>query len=126
MIKRIILIDDDLDFTDACRNFLESAGYEVFVENSENNVLLKICQINPNLIILDVVMDSKRSGFDIAEKINSDDTLRNIPLIFLTGYFKKNDMLDQENEMKKKWLNVKEVLDKPIKPAVLLETIKRI
>jgi len=126
MVKSILIVDDDLDFVDACRNFLEAAGYKVSSETSEDKVLARIGSFMPQLILLDLVMQTETSGFDIAHKINQDQNLRFIPIIFLTGYFKRADLINKENKILEKWSNVKAVLSKPVKPTTLLEAIKKI
>jgi len=126
MIKRILIVDDDVDFVDACRNFLEAAGYEINCETLEVKVLAAIRVFMPQLILLDVAMKTETSGFDIADKINQDKELRSIPIMFLTGYFKRANLINRENKILEKWSNVKVILSKPVKPTTLLEAIKKV
>ncbi|HNV85974.1 MAG TPA: response regulator [Candidatus Omnitrophota bacterium] len=125
MIQKILMIDDDVDFTEACRNFLEVAGYEVDCESDENLAVEKVGAFKPDLIFLDVLMKTEQGGFEIADRICGDETLRKVPIVFLTGYFRKKLLTDRENEVIGKWDNVKGVLDKPVKPAALLEMVKK-
>ena len=126
MIKKILMIDNDLDFIEACRNFLEATGYEVESEHREEHAVGKILSFRPDLILLDVVMDTEKSGFDIADTIQAREELKDTPVVFLTGYFKKTGLLDQQNDIFSRWKNVKQVLDKPVKPAILLDIVKKI
>jgi len=126
MAKRILIIDDDHDFSDACANLLEASGYESGYENEETKAMRKIQDFKPDLIILDVVMKSETSGFKAAGDIYADEKLKGIPILFLTGYFKKAALMDKEKELIKKWPNVKGVLGKPVKPAVLLSSINKV
>ncbi|MCM8769512.1 MAG: response regulator [Candidatus Omnitrophica bacterium] len=125
MIKQILIVDDDQEFAEACCNFLEAAGYIVGYETDERKVLEKVRQGKPDLILLDVVMKEENSGFKLAEALSADQDFQRIPVIFLTGYFKKAEANEQE-EYLKKWPNVRAILDKPVKPAVLMEVIQKL
>ena len=120
-----LIIDNDYDFIEACKNFLESAGYEVAYEQKESEAIAQIEQINPDVILLDLVMDTSQSGLIIAEKIKANRRLCSIPIIFLTGYFTDAGLPEKEKEIIAKWSNVRKVLDKPVKPAVLLEALQK-
>ena len=126
MVKKILIIDNDVEFNEACKNFLQVTGYAVAYEQRESEAIKRIEEYNPDLILLDIFMDTKESGFDIATKINANDKLRKIPIIFLTGYFMQSGLLDKEGEITKKWDNVVKILDKPVKPETLLRAIKQI
>jgi DNA-binding response OmpR family regulator len=53
--EKILIIDDDDDLVHALRLPLEAAGYEVFRAASGNEGLKKVKEVNPDLIILDVL-----------------------------------------------------------------------
>jgi len=124
MKKKIMLIDDDRDFADACENLLDAAGYEVICLNTEVMAVVAIFSFMPDLVILDVMIETETGGFTIADRICEHDSLRLIPVIFLTGYFKKGIFTGKEDEKIKRWANVKAVLDKPVRPMMLLDTIR--
>jgi CheY-like chemotaxis protein len=126
MIKRILMVDDDLDFIEACRNVLEAEGYQVAQETHGQAVFSRIQETLPDLVLLDVLMQNQMVGFEVADKMFQEETLRTIPVIFLTGYFKRVTLTDKESEMIQSWTNVKGVLDKPVKPAILLELIRQV
>lgn len=126
MIKKILLVDDDSDFTEAVKNFLEAANYIVDIENQDDKAIEHLKASSPDLVLLDVLMTRETSGFEIAEKMNLDEELKKIPIIFLTAYFKRTGLTDQEEEIVKKWKNVKYVLDKPVKPSILLGVIQKL
>jgi chemosensory pili system protein ChpA (sensor histidine kinase/response regulator) len=125
MAIKVLIIDNDYDFIEACKNFLEAAGYAVAYEQKELEAIAQIERVKPQVILLDLVMDTAQSGLIIAEKINADQRLRSIPIIFLTGYFTDARLLDKEKEIVAKWSNVRKVLDKPVKPAALLDALQK-
>lgn len=125
MAIKVLIIDNDYDFIEACKNFLEAAGYEVAYEQKELEAIVQLERVNPQVILLDLVMDTAQSGLIIAEKIDANPKLRRIPIIFLTGYFTGAGLPEKEKEIVAKWANVRKVLDKPVKPAVLLEALQK-
>ncbi|MDD5439784.1 MAG: response regulator [Candidatus Omnitrophica bacterium] len=126
MIKKILLVEDDLDFIEACRNLLEAAGFTVEEEPLADKVMAKVKEFAPDLIILDVLLQKERKGFDIAEALAGDELLCRIPVIFLTGYFKRMVGGADRDDLRRRLKNVKDVLDKPVKPSVLLDTIRSV
>ena len=126
MAKKILIIDDDMDFVEACQNMLEAAGYEVECETVFENALDRTTETNPDLLLLDILMENKVIGFDIADAISRDEKLKHIPVIFLTGYFRRTNTVERESESLKRWGNVRSIIDKPVKPSVLLEAIKQV
>lgn len=124
MTKRVFIVDDDADFCRACVHFLSVQGYEVGCRDSEQGVVEAVKEFKPDIIFLDMVMKTRTSGFAMAETIYADTALRTIPLFFLTGYFKKAALAEQEREILRKWPNAKGIIDKPVKPGVLLELIR--
>lgn len=123
---KILIVDDDPDIALATRLCLESAGYEVFeAHNSETG--LEIIQNNhPDLIILDVMMDSTTEGFQMALTLRSPDpnsdyrAYSNIPIIMQTSIHSTTPVRfapDQD------YLPVDKFLDKPVEPEELLKVV---
>jgi CheY-like chemotaxis protein len=103
--KKILLVDDDKDFIAAQGAMLKHAGYEVFFAHSGSEGFLKAKEVMPDLIILDVNMESFNAGFDLNRQIRKDKNLLNIPIIMLTGietYPISSHILDMYNAMKEK------------------------
>ena len=83
-MKRILMVDDDRDFCEATAIFLESKGYEVTVAYDGKEGLEKIRTIQPDLVILDVMMP-EMNGYDVCVIMKADSNLKKIPVILLTG-----------------------------------------
>jgi CheY-like chemotaxis protein len=62
-MAKILIIDDDPDIVLAVRLCLQGAGHEVFDARNSAEGLRKLEAIKPDLIILDVMMDSATEGF---------------------------------------------------------------
>ncbi len=122
MAKRILIIDDDFDFTEAISRLLESKGYKVLSANNGSDGLNLAKKENPDLILLDVMMDTDTEGFDIARKLHQDSQTTNVPVIIVTG-IRREMNISFGFEPDDKLLPVRKVLEKPLKPEVLLEVI---
>ncbi len=83
--KKILLIDDDCDFITAISTMLKNYGFKTELAYSADEGYQKTKAFKPDLIILDVHMETNNAGFDLNKKIRIDDEVRSIPVIILTG-----------------------------------------
>ncbi|MDD5156018.1 MAG: response regulator [Candidatus Omnitrophica bacterium] len=67
----------------------DEAGYNVYSMNTGDGVLDKLNQVNPDLIILDLVLPHE-SGFQVAKEIKSSPKYKNTPIIATS--LKKDDI----------------------------------
>ena len=81
--KRILVVDDEIEFVKAIQIRLEQADYEVLTAYDGEKGLEKAKQCKPDLIILDILMP-KMTGGDVAAVLKMDKELSHIPIIFLT------------------------------------------
>jgi CheY-like chemotaxis protein len=124
MANKVLVIDDDPEFVDAVVNVLDARGYEVDSAPNGKIGLAKAKERKPDIILLDVMMTTKSEGFDVAREIHKDEQLKNVPVILVTGV-KKEMNLPFGFEPDEMWLPVKGVLEKPVKPDVLLKTVEQ-
>ncbi len=83
--KKILVIDDDFDFSALVRTkLLETGKYEVLVENQGLLGVDAARRFKPDLILLDVVMPDL-DGPEIAEQISKEKDVAHIPIVFLTS-----------------------------------------
>ena len=79
---KILLVEDDQNFGDVLRSYLEMNDYDVTLANDGIKGLESYHSGNYDLCILDVMMPRK-DGFAVAREIREKDT--SIPIIFLTA-----------------------------------------
>ena len=121
---KILLVDDDPDFVEATRTVLESVPYEVVVARDGDEALDMVGQVQPDLILLDIIMPTK-DGFLVCEKLKSDSKLWHIPVIMLTSLSQRISETAysvQDGMM----LEADDFIDKPVRPAELLARIARL
>ena len=84
-MKKIILIDDDQDLLRSFQVALENQGFSISTaENSKKGFEL-LQEENPDLLVLDVMMDTDLEGYNLLHKIKKDPRYRELPVILLTG-----------------------------------------
>ena len=123
MAYRVLIVDDDPEFTEAVTNVLDAKGYDVDSAPNGKIGVAKAKEQKPDIILLDVMMTTKSEGFDVAREIHKDEKLRNVPVIIITGV-RKEMSLPFGFEPDETWLPVKGVLEKPVKPEVLLKAVE--
>jgi CheY-like chemotaxis protein len=102
------------------RRNLEATGkYEVREENSGALAYATAQQFQPDLIVLDVVMPDVDGG-DVAAKIQDDESLKHIPIVFLTAILKK-----EEAESTGSDIGGRTFLAKPVKVDDLIACIEK-
>jgi len=124
MAKKILIVDDDADLVEAITSLLESKGYEVISALNGQEGFQKAKAQNPDLMLLDVMMTKKTEGFDVARNIKNDEATKSIPVVMITG-IRKDMNLPFSFEPDDDFLPAKAVLEKPVKPDKLIETVEK-
>lgn len=89
-MKKILVVDDEIDLCEILRFNLENEGYEVDTAHSAEEAL-QILSDQHDLILLDVMLEGM-SGYQMANKLRTE--LKNsIPIIFLTAKNTENDLI---------------------------------
>jgi len=128
---KVLVIDDDLDLVEGIRITLEANNYEVLSAKNGTEGLRLIKEIHPDLIILDVMMDTVTEGFQVSYQLRSRDPqseyreYSHIPILMLTGISQKTDMKFSP-EADEDYLPVEEFMEKPIRFEALLEKVKKL
>ena len=123
MLKKILIIDDDIDLIEAMRMTLENAGFDVIDAQDGEKGLEKIENEKPDLVILDVMMRTQDEGFHIAYKIRSNNETVDLPIIMLTAVGQETGFVFDKNR-DEDFLPVNEFVEKPVNPESLIELVK--
>jgi len=83
--KKILIVDDEKDFTEMIRWNLEATGrYEVRSESKGAKALAAAREFRPHLILLDIIIPDMDGG-EILFQLKNDAVVKDIPLVFLTA-----------------------------------------
>lgn len=95
-VKKILIVDDEVDVLANLSKILDRAGYTVLsTDKGKEAVFIAASQV-PDLILLDIVMPDMY-GEDVAATLLKNPITSNIPIIFLTALLNK----DEESRLKK-------------------------
>jgi signal transduction histidine kinase/DNA-binding response OmpR family regulator/HAMP domain-containing protein len=82
-VKRVLIIDDDVDARELLSNYLTDQCDEIITAQNGEEGLQKARQYKPNLITLDLMMPGM-NGWEVLNKLKQDDELAEIPVIVIS------------------------------------------
>ena len=122
-MAHILLIDDDAGLVDANKLVLEAKGYEVSVAFTGDEAWKQLEKRQPDLLVMDVMMEEFTSGFTLAEDVRIK--YPELPILMLTGvqeHMSSDWKFDKDKDAN--WLPVYKFLAKPVTPTKLAEEIE--
>lgn len=121
---KILLVDDDPDVVVSIKAILENQQYRVVTASNKEEGQEKLASEKPDLIILDVMMETKHDGFEMSREIRSDPQFDNMPILMLTSIDEVTGVNFKAAMVNKEWLPADGYLDKPVEPKDLLSEIE--
>jgi len=121
--RKILIVDDDPDITEAMKIVLENAGYAVDSAKDGDEGMERIRTTKPDLVILDVMMNTMREGFALSRELKKDPEYKDIPVLMVTVVKEKTGLDFKPAAGDESWLPVEEYLDKPVEPSLLLQKV---
>lgn len=114
--KTVLVVDDDANIRRLLRCNLEPEGYRVEEAATGVEAIAQIKKVQPDLIILDVIMPDL-SGFDVAAVLKHDPQTHHIPIMILSSFE------DRERGLQ---LGVDCYLTKPIDTNALMREVEKL
>ncbi len=84
MKEKIFIVDDEEDIREILEVNLKNEGYEIYSFPSADKAMEKLDKIQPNLFILDIMMEGM-DGYEFCRILRSSEKNKNIPIIFLSA-----------------------------------------
>ena len=81
--KKILVVDDEVDFLEVVKLRLEASGYEVVTAKSGEEALAKIKAEKPAVVLLDILMPGI-DGLEVLKRIRKTD--ENLPVYIITAF----------------------------------------
>jgi two-component system response regulator CpxR len=111
--RGILIIEDDEGIRETLKVMLDFEGYPVFTAANGKEALDVLHKIpSPGLILLDLMMPVM-NGWEFVEAFKQEASWRGIPIVILTAFADKGQMLDQLR-----------ILKKPVEIDTLLGTVQ--
>lgn len=111
--KLILIVDDDESVWDLLYYMVRKEGFRTEKAVDGEEAINKARLLHPDLILLDLMLP-KFGGWEILRELQTDDTY-NIPIVIVTS----RPMDRSTSEMLKQEPNVKDFIEKPVRPQVL-------
>lgn len=96
---KVLLIDDEVDFTELLAANLEESGYEVRQINDPTKAIAEARSFQPDICIIDLVMP-RMDGGDVVSALKDDPSLSKTPVLMLTALVEENPDNPGELQMK--------------------------
>jgi DNA-binding response OmpR family regulator len=118
-LRRVLVADDEAAMRLLCRINLEAEGTEVLEATDGIGALALARELQPDVVILDVMMPGA-NGFDVAEELLRDPRTQNVPIVFLSA------RAELRSQLRGIELGGFDYLTKPFDPSALGETLERV
>ena len=119
MKSTILIVDDETYILNILDFSLDSEGFEVVTAADGEQALFRTDELQPDLIILDVMMP-KLDGFEVCRAIKAKQETKDIPVILLSAK-------DSEKDKRKgKEAGCDRYMTKPFSPLRLIETVQEL
>jgi DNA-binding response OmpR family regulator len=120
-MAKILVVDDDSDIVEATQLFLTREGHQVEAAYNRQDGLKKVASFQPDLLILDVIMEQPDDGFSLAQELRRAGN--KIPILMLTSVGSVSGLtFGKDSEM----VPVDDFQSKPIEPAKLIEKVNHL
>jgi two-component system, OmpR family, alkaline phosphatase synthesis response regulator PhoP len=119
--KKILVVDDEPDHCALVQRILEKAGFEVDVAYDGNECLQTVKGIQPDAIIMDVVMPDI-DGLNVGKTLKADQQLCRIPILILTAETTALTATRFSHD-RSKYANADDYLLKPASPEEITRSI---
>ncbi len=114
---KILLVDDEPDILEFVSYNLKKEGYQVFTAKNGREAIFNAVEINPHLIILDVMMP-EMDGMETCVELKKIAQLENTIIVFLTARGEDYSQLAGFEA------GADDYISKPIKPGLLISRVK--
>ena len=113
----VLVADDDADILRFMEINLRLEGFEVVTARDGPDALAKVTDVQPDLVVLDVLMPGI-DGYTICARIRADATLAAVPVIIVTANYASVDVEAARQA------GANDFLIKPFHPAALVDKAK--
>jgi len=122
-MAKILIVDDDPDFLNATRIVLEKEGHTTLSAKNGNEGYQRAKEAQPDLIILDVMMDSVLDGVSMSQQMYDDESTRPIPIVMVTSIANTDyaELFPTDE-----YIHIRAFLSKPIEPAKLIKQVGKL
>jgi two-component system alkaline phosphatase synthesis response regulator PhoP len=122
--KKVLLVDDDVDFSLMVRSLLEKEGYAVQSAYDGVECMEMVGRVAPDVIVLDVMMPRK-DGYQACKELKDRKDTADIPVILLTAVA-DHVPTTSYSHADAMTLDAEDYLEKPFEPRELVAAVRRL
>ena len=119
-MQRVLIVEDQPDIRKLIRMTLEFEAYEIAEAPDGAQGLRMAQEIQPDLMLLDVMMPGELDGLQVCQRIKADPALAHIKVVLLTARGQASDLDAGQT------VGADDYLVKPFSPLQLVDTIERL
>jgi CheY-like chemotaxis protein len=118
----ILVVDDDPDFISAAKIILENNNHEVIAAANGDAGYQRAREDRPDLVILDVIMDTILDGLSVSRRMHDNADLVDIPIIMVTSIANSDyaELFPTDE-----FIHINAFLSKPISPDELIRQVNK-
>jgi len=122
-MAKILVVDDDPDFVEFTRIVLEREGHTVVSAAGGGEALDKIVEDTPDLIVLDVIMDTVLDGLSVSQELGEHEEYKQIPIVMITSIANTDyaELFPTDE-----YVHLNTFLTKPVAPERLVKEVNRL
>jgi CheY-like chemotaxis protein len=122
--KTVLIIDDDPDFLAAVGHLIQARGHVIRTARDGDEGFNLAREIQPDLILLDVMMRERTEGFFTLERIRATPSLEHTPVIVISSIYTEYPGFRVDPGAG--WLPADLFLAKPVEPTRLIAEAERL
>lgn len=122
---KVLIVDDDPDFHVLVRTMIEPSGYSVVSAYSYREGLEMARQEMPDVVLLDIIMETTTDGFVFCQEARRDPSVRHTPILGVSA-IEKTTGVRYPPDSDPNLFPVDGYLSKPVTPKKLLAELKRL
>ena len=122
-MAKILVVDDDPDFVEFTRIVLEREGHTIVSAAGGGEALDKIVEDTPDLIVLDVIMDTVLDGLPVSQELGEHEEYKQIPIVMITSIANTDyaELFPTDE-----YVHLNTFLTKPVAPERLVKEVNRL
>jgi len=124
-MKKILIVDDDRDLRTVMKTVL-GKNYDIQEAGSAKEGLAAAVKFQPDLVLLDVMMETLSAGFDLARELKTSKQTKAAKILMITNVDKEMKIDYQSETGDKSWLPADGYIVKPVDPMALLAKVQKL
>ena len=121
MNRKVLIIDDDADFTEAVGLYLESHGFHVLSAANGRDGLRLARAERPDAILLDVIMEERTEGFFALQQMRRTPELARTPVFVVSSIYSAIPGFNLTPQTS--WLRHDDFIPKPVDLPALVQRL---